>query len=102
MLSSPTVSYALPTQKIGAILEELRLEALADIGRQLAVLTETTGREWRLGHVQFGDDPLADYRVTAKGARRGAGFEDDGDGQLAGSERITLVVEVTQKAPAQH
>lgn len=44
MLSSPTVSYTLPTKKISAVLEELRLEALADVGRQLPILSQTTGR----------------------------------------------------------
>ena len=97
MLSSPTVSYALPTKKISAILEDLRLEALADVGRQLPILSQTIGRDWRIGHVQFGDDPQSDYRLTPKGARRGTGFDDDGEG-LAGSERISLAVDVTLKA----
>lgn len=99
MLSSPTVSYALPAKKISAVLEELRLEALADVGRQLSTLSKSTGRNWRLGHVQFGDDPQTDYRLTSKGARRGTGFDDDGEA-LAGSERITLAVDVILKASA--
>ena len=75
MMSSPTVSYALQAKKVGSILEGLRLEALGEISRQLPDICAATGRNWRIGHVQFGEDPMADYRLGAKGARRGAALK---------------------------
>jgi hypothetical protein len=98
MLARPTVSYALPPRKVSSVLEALRLEALADITRQLGAIGQATGRAWRLGHVQFGEDPRSDYRLTLKGARRNSGDEEDAEEFLAGSERITLAVDVTLKA----
>lgn len=98
MLSRPIVSYALPQGKVSAVLEALRSEALAAVTRQLQSISEATGRAWRLGHVQFGEDPQADYRLTLKGARRSSGDADDSEELLTGSERITLAVEVTLKA----
>lgn len=101
MLSHPTVSYALATRKVRQIVEVLRDDALVDIGRQVLSVSEITGRAWRIGHLEFGEDPRDDYRLSTKGARRDQAEDDHSDYQLTGAERVTLSVNVTLKARAE-
>lgn len=102
-LDSPAVSYSLSSEKIGEVVDELRLAALARVQTQVEAINRQTGRAWRIGDVLFG---TGDYRATSKGA-----YRDDSIGQLLDSmeddppalqaaERVVLLAAVTLKSEA--
>lgn len=100
-LDSPFVSYSLSSDKIGEVVDELRLAALARVQTQVEAINRQTGRAWRIGDVLFG---TGDFRATSKGA-----FRDDNIGQLIdnldddtpvlqAAERVVLLAAVTLKS----
>ncbi|NMG31765.1 hypothetical protein [Aromatoleum evansii] len=53
-LREPTVSYALPSARVTAAVQALRLEILEDVKHQLVEFSAATGRSWRIGDIAFG------------------------------------------------
>lgn len=105
-LARPVVSYALSRARVDAIVGELMAEVLAKVGAQSLSFSETTGRAWRIGDVEFGvTDISSDSSRSGKGAYRVeevgellASLDDGPDGAvMAGSERVWIVAEVTLK-----
>jgi len=103
-LDSPAVSYGLSSDKIGEVVDELRLAALARVQTQVEAINRQTGRDWRIGDVLFG---AADgYRATSKGAYRDDNVGSSLDGLadespvLHGAERVVLLAAVTLKSAA--
>lgn len=105
-LKEPRVNYALSTQRVDAIVQQLRLELLEDVKRQMQQFNEATGRDWRIGDILFGVvDPMAEVPTSKRAFRSQTVNFDiiDRDGSdemgLANAERISLVAEVTLKSP---
>jgi len=103
-LREPSVSYVLPSDRVTAAVQALRLEILEDVKKQIAEFNRATGRTWRIGDIAFGvRDPRSESR-TGKGAYRSCDdsiadlFEEAGDEGITGSERISLVADVTLRA----
>ena len=103
-LRAPTISYALPSARVSATVQALRLQILDDVKRQLEEFRAATGRDWRIGDVAFGvRDSRAEFR-SGKGAYRSSDdsigdlFEDTDEEGITGSERISLVADVCLRA----
>jgi len=101
-LSGAMVDYSLPVSLVNQVVHELRGEVIESVLQEISGFEQQTGRKWRIGDIEFGIGGRDD-EYTAKGARRSTGYEDlldpDGEG-LSGSERISLVAEVTLRALA--
>ena len=105
-LRDPSVSYALPSSRVGAAVQDLRLDLLEDVKQRILEFNAATGRDWRIGEIHFGVlDARSEIR-SGKGAYRSsddsiadlfAGDEEDG---ITGSERISLLADVTLRAPS--
>lgn len=105
-VGAPEVSYALTSEKVDAAVEELRLDLLRLAARQAEKMSEASGRQWRVGDIEFGTAGL----VRDSGRRTGKGAYSDSDDSIemlalqdsasgvTGGERITLVAHVTLKA----
>lgn len=98
------VDYGLSTEKVNEVVEELRIEILRLVRMQLPRIAAETGRDWRIGDVEFG---ASDARAaTSKGAFRDTSdvgqLLESLDGEdlrgLQGAERISLIANVTLKA----
>ena len=104
-LTGPAADFAIPPQRMGRIVHELRLEILDQVAKQLQDYRDGTGRDWRLGDLDFGivGEGWAQPR-TAKGAYRSntPDFNDEPEAEigLSGAERVTLVAEVVLKSAA--
>jgi hypothetical protein len=104
-LDEPVVSYGLSSDKIGEVVDELRLAALARVQTQVEKISRQTGRAWRIGDVLFGASD--GYRATSKGAYRDDNIGHILDGLdeetpvLQGAERVVLLAAVTLKAAAE-
>jgi hypothetical protein len=104
-LDEPVVSYGLSSDKIGEVVDELRLAALARVQTQVEKINRQTGRAWRIGDVLFG--ATDGYRATSKGAYRDDNIGHILDGLdeetpvLQGAERVVLLAAVTLKAAAE-
>lgn len=102
-LNEPVVSYGLSSDKIGEVVDELRLAALARVQTQVEAINRQTGRAWRIGDVLFG---TGDYRATSKGAYRDDNISqlidnlDDDTPVLHAAERVVLLAAVTLKSAA--
>lgn len=103
-LRDPTVSYALPSARVTATVQALRLEIVEDVKRQILEFNAATGRQWRIGELSFGvRDARAEMR-SGKGAYRSSDdsiadlFSDSGEEGITGSERISLLADVTLRA----
>ena len=101
-LDPPVVSYGLSSDKIGEVVDELRLAALARVQTQVEAINRQTGRAWRIGDVLFGT--TGDFRATSKGAYRNDEVDNFLDGAdddapvLHGAERVVLLAAVTLKS----
>ena len=104
-LTGPAADFAIPPQRMARIVHELRLEILDQAAKQLQDYRDRTGRDWRLGDLDFGivGEGWAQPR-TAKGAYRSntPEFNDEPEAEigLSGAERVTLVAEVVLKSAA--
>ncbi|MGH8618015.1 MAG: hypothetical protein ACREUW_10015 [Burkholderiales bacterium] len=102
-LDEPGVSYGLSSDKIGEVVDELRLAALARVQTQVEAINRQTGRAWRIGDVLFG---TGDPRATSKGAYRDDNIDqlleamEDDTPVLHGAERVVLLAAVTLKSAA--
>lgn len=100
-VGTPTVSYRLPEGRINAIQSELRLKVIDEVKSQQHVLTQATGRFWRIGAIDFGtrksDTDEGETRFS-KGGYRSSAEEPFEGGGMAGAERFTLLAEVTLKS----
>ena len=102
-LASPEVSYALPTERVDAVVGDLRLDLLKSAMAQAAKFSEASGRSWRVGDIEFGTAGFSRARRTSKGA-----YSDEGSsielaanpGAVLSGERITLLAAVMLKASA--
>lgn len=104
-VSPGEVSYALSSEKVDAAVEALRLDLLQLASSQAAKMSAASGRQWRIGDIEFGAAGLLRQggRRTGKGAYTD---EEDSIEMLAlqegagvtGGERITLVAQVVLKA----
>jgi hypothetical protein len=101
-LTNPAADFSIPPERTAQVLQELRLEVLDEVDRQVGEFRARTGREWMIGDIQYGvqnEDSFA--QRTAKGAYRDAEVEfagGDADGGLSSSERIVLLAAVTLKS----
>ncbi|HRH80092.1 MAG TPA: hypothetical protein PLW81_03520 [Thiobacillaceae bacterium] len=104
----PQVDYSLSNARMNQILQTLRLETLGQVTEQIPPLNQATGREWRIGDIEFGIQSDPDYeryintnhRYSGKGAYRASGREDmdeEAEG-LVGAERVILISLVTLRA----
>lgn len=104
-LTTPAADFAIPPQRMGRIVHELRLEILDQVGRQLQDYRDRTGRDWRLGDLDFGmaNEGWGRER-TAKGAYRSTtpefGEDSESEMGLSGAERVILIAEVVLKSAA--
>ena len=99
-LSSPKVNYSLPATKVSAVMQELRMAALAEVESHLVEFKRRTGLPWRIGDIRFGVSDEYSFRAqSSKGAYRSPGDEpyDDLESGLRGAERIALIAEVVLK-----
>lgn len=100
-LGEPHVNYRLPSAKVSEVNDEMRLQLLEDLMRQIPLLNKATGREWRIGNIYFGArkadiDPQARF---SKGGYREESDDDVGsDVGLTGGERFSLLAEVTLRS----
>lgn len=99
-MGTPTVSYRLAEGRINAIQSELRLKVIDEVKSQQHVLTQATGRFWRIGAIDFGtrksDTDEGETRF-AKGGYRPSAEEPFEGGGMAGAERFTLLAEVNSR-----
>lgn len=103
-ISNPNVSYAVTRDYADVVVAELMEEILAKATAQAGAFSLKTGREWRIGDVEFG---VADMSSGATRTSKGA-YRDDSEagmpafeatsGGLSGVERIWLMANVTLKA----
>lgn len=105
-LASPQVDYSLPARRINETVQKLREQILQDVQHHSERFREVTGRDWRLGDVEFGVETgsWSEERRSGKGAYRSdeAKFlsrdnDEDEAAILTGAERITLIANVTLK-----
>jgi hypothetical protein len=96
------VNYKLPSAKVNEANLALRLQILQDVEAQLPAIAQATGRQWRIGHIQFGarkDDADDNSTRFSKGGYRAASEEDvDLDSGLTGGESFSLLAEVTLRS----
>ncbi|MBK7659104.1 MAG: hypothetical protein IPJ28_08125 [Betaproteobacteria bacterium] len=105
-LNNPEVSYALSSGRVDAAVEGLRLDLLRKATEQAQRMTEASGRNWRVGDVEFGVAGIVqeNARRTGKGA-----YTDENESLellalldtpsgITGGERISLAAQVTLKA----
>jgi hypothetical protein len=106
-IERPEVSYSLSTEKVDAAVAGLRLDLLKLAIEQAGLMSEATGRSWRIGDIEFGAAGLnrEGGRRTGKGAYSDAEDSlellatlDGPTGGVVGGERITLIAHVTLKA----
>jgi|GEM_PF-986209 len=104
-LENPRVDYGLSIDEVDRLVTEMRYDIIRQVNEQIAGFNRETGREWRLGDIEFGIEQLADRaRRTGKGAYRdtddllGRLDPEYDEGSLSGSERITLTAAVTLRA----
>lgn len=109
-LSSPEVSYALSGDKVDAAVKELRTQLFRLAAQQAKSFSEASGREWRVGDMEFGVPNLDRERARRTG--KGAYSDEDSSIELAslsdapagvtGGERISLLAAVVLKAAGLH
>lgn len=101
-LGEPTVNYKLPSAKVSEVNSALRLQLLEDLMQQIPVLNKVTGREWRIGSIQYGlhrSDFGAGTTRYSKGGYREESEEDVGaEVGLTGGERFSILAEVTLRS----
>jgi hypothetical protein len=103
-LSSPQLDYSLPARRVEEVTQELRLKALEEVGRQIVQFNAQTGRNWRLGDVQFtieGQAPSQAFGGQSLGRQAAPLLITAEDAGLSASEKIVVVAEVTLKAAPQ-
>lgn len=105
-LAGPQVDYSLPALRISEAVQQLREQILRDVQLQAGRFREVTGRDWRLGDVEFGVETgsWSEERRSGKGAYRSdeARFlsrdsDEDEAAILTGAERIMLIANVALK-----
>lgn len=104
-LENPRVDYGLSIDEVDRLVTEMRYDIIRQVNQQIEGFKQETGREWRLGDIEFGVERMADRaRRTGKGAYRdvedllGSIDPEYDEGSLSGSERITLVAGVTLRS----
>ena len=106
-IGSPEVDYALPAERITAAVQKLREQILVDVQAQMARFNEVSGRNWRLGDVEFGVESGSwqEGRRSGKGALLNdsprifeAAADPADESGLTGAERIELLAGVMLKA----
>lgn len=99
-ISNPQVNYDLPAQVVDRVVAGLRMEILQQVQNEAREYGYATGRNWRIGFINFGMDE--DYHVTVKGASRSPDSEDlevdDCVDGLSGAQQIGLAAEVCLRA----
>ena len=58
-LGAPEISYAISTEKVNAVIEELRLELLRESQVNAQRMSEASSRLWRIGDIEFGTPGMA-------------------------------------------
>lgn len=104
-LAPPEISYALSPDKVGEVVDALRLGLLREATEQARKMSEATTRRWRVGDIEFGTPGLqtdGSHR-SGKGAYRdleeiGELLADVEPQALLSGERITMIAAVTLKA----
>ena len=100
-LGTPSVNYRMPESRINAIQAELRLKILQEVKLQQAVLAHATGRDWRIGAIDFGtrkgESDDGEVRFSKGGYRANAEEPFEGGG-MAGADRFSLLAEVTLRS----
>lgn len=99
-ITDPSVDSRLPGKVIAEATLDLQ-EYVVDLAQQrIARFNKATGRDWRIGDIQFGVDNES-YDVSSKLARRETALLDGAtDDLLTTSERLLLVAQVTLKSNA--
>lgn len=105
-LGAPKVDYRLPSKRVNEIVQELRAEIVQEVKHHIEQFRQLTGRSWRIGDIVFGAwDPRDEFRTTKGAYRSTSGSEEvaylaEAEEQgIFGTERITLVAEVSLRAP---
>ena len=106
-LATPEVSYALSSERVDAAVAALRVQLLEQAMRQAESLSKVSGREWRVGDIEFG----AAGFTRERGRRTGKGAYADEESTIellalcdtpsgvTSGERITLLAAVVLKSP---
>lgn len=105
-LRKPDVNYAIPSARVTDAVETLRREITEGALKEAAAFEQITARQWRIGNITFGIAEGGPGARTGKGAYRRdndmyadwLADGDDSDPGMTGSERITLVADVTLRA----
>lgn len=99
-ITDPLVDSRLPGKVIAEATMALQEHVLEMAQERIARFDKATGRNWRIGDIQFGVDSES-YDVSPKLARREtAVLEGATDDLLTTSERLLLVAQVTLKSNA--
>ena len=99
-ITEPMVDSRLPGKVIAEATMALQEHVLEMAQERIARFDKATGRNWRIGDIQFGVDSEG-YDVSPKLARRETALlEGASDDLLTTSERLLLVAQVTLKSNA--
>lgn len=111
-LCDPEVFYDIAADQLSGIVDEMRVEVIARVRAHIEQMREATGRDWRIGDIEFGvEDRARSEHRSAKGAYRAeenmerlSRVYSDGDALagkgFVGAERIELITGVTLKSDA--
>lgn len=96
-ISDPSVDYSLPPAMVGSILKELGEETLNLINDRIAAYNRVTGRQWRLGDLEFNSQERRSEYDNPKAAY----FEEREESALMRAGIVKLRSKVTLKSNAE-
>ena len=90
------VKAALPQDQVNQIIKDLWFETVERINTHIADFNRVSGRQWRVGRIEYGVPSGNRVPVSSKGGYR---EEVDDLTGLSGAEKISLTAQVTLKSP---
>ncbi len=100
-IQDPNVDYSLGGKVLNESTMLLQTHIVEQAKARIAAFNASSGREWRIGDIQFGERETWGHDHTAKGARRENSEQAaEGADLMITSERLFLVAQVTLKSRA--
>lgn len=94
-IQNPGVDYKVASSVLVAETEKLHGDLIRQTQARITEFNELTGRQWRIGNIQFGVNNRDEAEYSTKLARREAArFGSDEHDVLLTSERISMIAEV--------
>jgi hypothetical protein len=103
-ISTPTVDRALAPDKVAAVVKDLWFQVIEGVKTHMIEFDRLTGRQWRIGDIEYGLPERGGDRPRMKGAQRDEADQfwsgTDDAAALQGAERVSLIANVTLRTVA--